>query len=384
MKKRHSTKGLRTWIEVDRSRVAKNYATFRKMIKPDCLLMSVVKSNAYGHELISFAKEMETLGVDWLGVDSIVEGTALRKAGIFTPILVLGYTAPECIESAVKHKMSITVSNQDTLDEVLKYAKGLSGKEKLSIHIKADTGMHRQGFMKDKVAGVADLLNEHQGAVIVEGLYTHFAEAKNSAEKSNTHAQIENFNEVVKVFSEKGINPIIHACATGGAMLFPEAHFDMVRIGIGMYGAYPSKEAREYAEEKHPLTPALSWKTIIAEVKDLPDGGEVGYDFTDSVTKDSRIAVCPIGYWHGYTRALSSLGFMLVGGKRARIVGRISMDMVVLDITGISDVKVGNEVVVIGEQGEEKLHSDEQAFLAKTTSYEFLTCINPLIARLYS
>ncbi len=379
-----STKGLRTWVNIDRSAIEKNYNVFRGMLKPGCLLMSVVKSNAYGHGLIPFAKEMEALGADWLGVDSIVEGTALREAGIKTPVLVLGYTAPECIASAVEHNITLTVSSRNALDEVLKYLKTAPSKNKLRIHVKTDTGMHRQGFMQGEIAELVQTLNEHKDALVVEGLYTHFAEAKNRESPSTTLIQIESFKEIVEVFTENGIKPIIHASATGGALLFPKAHFDMVRIGIGMYGVHPSKEAREQVGKTHVLTPALSWKTVVGEIKDLPDGGAIGYDLTDSVPENSTLAICPIGYWHGYTRALSSLGFMLVGGKKARVVGRISMDMVILDITGIKGVKTGDEVVIVGGQNSAYVGSGEQSELANTTSYEFLTCINPLISRIYS
>jgi alanine racemase len=173
-----------------------------------------------------------------------------------------------------------------------------------------------------------------------------------------------------------------HASATGGALLFPEAHFDMVRIGIGLYGYWPSEESRKAEKKlKIKLKPALVWKSIIAEVKKISKGSRVGYDGTEQVRRDTIMAVIPIGYWHGYDRGLSKVGEMLIRGKRAKVLGRISMDMTVIDVTDIPKVRVGDEVVLIGRQGKEAIFADELAAKINTTAYEFLTRINPLIAR---
>ena len=343
--------------------------------------MTVVKSNAYGHGLVRFSKEMTKLGVDWLGVDSVVEGLRLREERIKIPVLVLGYTLPERLETAAKNDISVAVSSF----ELLRYIVGKSFSKKLKIHIKVDSGMHRQGFLLADLPRVLKMLQASgfMNNVSVEGLFTHFAVAGDPVARRATLGQIAVFNKWLKAFQAGGFKPIIHVAATSGAILFPESHFDMVRIGIGMYGLWPSREVKIIAEKRLPLKPILSWKTIISEVKKLPKGESVGYDFTEKLKHNSTIAICPIGYWHGYPRTLSGKGEVLIGGKRAKILGRVSMDMVVIDITAIPKAKVGDEVIVIGVSDKESIGAADIAHLTSTSWYEIVTRINPLLERIY-
>ena len=223
----------------------------------------------------------------------------------------------------------------------------------------------------------------HHECFYVEGLYTHFAEAKNPRSGDTTKRQIGEFVKWKEFFFEAGHDPICHAGATGGAMLYPSAHFDLVRIGIGSYGLYPSTEAEHYMSRTIKLTPVLSWKAIVGEVKQVKKGERVGYDLTEMLRRDSVLAVIPVGYWHGIPRLLSSKGRVLIGGKSAGIVGRVSMDMIVVDVTDIKHVAMGSEVVLIGKQGKETILASEIARYAATTHYEVLTRLNPLIRRLY-
>ena len=174
-----------------------------------------------------------------------------------------------------------------------------------------------------------------------------------------------------------------HASATAGAMLFPEAHYDMVRIGIGLYGLWPAKEVEAFYNKRRILTPALSWKSIISEIKELPSGAKIGYDSTEALSRRSKIAVCPVGYWHGYPRSLSSVGQVLVRARRAKVLGRVSMDMLTIDISDISGIKVGDEVTLIGASGKEKLSAHALADLSDSSWYEIITRLNPLIKRIY-
>ena len=365
--------GLRTWLEIDCRAIEKNYKIFRSLIITKTKLMAVVKSNAYGHGLVDFAKKLERLGADWFGVDSVVEGLALRREGIKAPILVLGYTLSDKFKEAADNDISITVSSFETLETLQK--NHLS--KPLKIHIKVDTGMHRQGFLIKDLPGVL------KSKIEPEGLYTHFAAAKNPAFPEYTKKQIAEFEQWRTAFKKVGFLPICHASATAGAMIFPEANFDMTRIGIGFYGLWPAKEIESYFANRILLEPTLSWKTIISEIKELPKGAKIGYDLTETLQKESRIAICPIGYWHGYPRTLSSVGFVLVGGKRARILGRVSMDMISINITDIKDAKVGDEVVLIGKQKKEKITAGELANLSDTSHYEIVTRLNPLMKRVY-
>jgi len=370
------TKGLRTWIEIDKGAIAHNYSLLRGLLKPEAKFMAVVKSNAYGHSLVDFSREIEKLGADWIGVDSIVEGLTLRREGIQLPILVLGYTLPERIEEASKENISITVSTFETLEMV----SGLQ--TKLSIHVKVDTGMHRQGFQLAQMTEVITVLKSLPKNIEVQGLFTHFAGAKNPASTEKTLAQIKEFEMWQKTFAEAGFVPIAHTAASAGAMLYPQAHFDMVRFGIGLYGVWPSSEVRG-AERDLDLKPILSWKVVVGEVKNVKKGEGVGYDFTNILKRDSRLAICPIGYWHGLPRSVSNNGNVLVHGKRAPITGRVSMDMITIDVTDIPEVKVGSIATIIGRDGGEEIRADKIADPERTSEYEIITRLNPLIKRIY-
>ncbi|MEK7161473.1 MAG: alanine racemase [Patescibacteria group bacterium] len=366
----------RTWIEISKSAIKNNYNIFRNLIKPEVQLMAVVKSNAYGHELLSFSKYVSTLGADWLGVDSITEAKSLREAGVKKPILVLGYTLPIHFGLASTNNISLTISSFANLEALTK------SKKKISVHIKFDTGMHRQGFFPEDAKKVCDFFKK-SSSINLQGTYTHFAGAKKPDSHQETEKQIVKFKQAVNTLKEQGFKPIVHASATAGTLNYPEAHFDLVRIGIGMYGLWPSPETEKAYKNKLKLTPALTWKTIISELKWVEKGEKVGYDYTETLQKKSLLAVLPVGYWHGYWRAFSSKAFVLIGGKRCKIIGRVAMDMIVVDITYIKGVKVGDEAVLIGKQGQEEISSVGLARLAGTTNYEIVTKLNPLIKKIY-
>jgi alanine racemase len=371
--------GLRTWIEIETKAIAHNYKLFRNWIKKDTKLMAVVKSNAYGHSLHDFAKEMEKLGADWLGVDSVIEGLSLRKIGIKIPILVMGYTLPELYKDAVEADISLTISHYEALNALL----GLKLSKKAKVHIKVDTGMTRQGFLISEQNKLIANLLENKSSLIIEGLFTHFAAAKNPAFPKETNAQIKEFELWRDVFIKAGFKPLCHSSATSGALIFKNAEYDMVRIGIGMYGLWPSAEAKAYAEDKMPLIPILTWKTIVSEVKTVTKESAVGYDFTETISAGTRIAILPIGYWHGYPRALSSLGSVLIHGQKARVIGRVCMDMMICDVTEIKDVVVGDGVVVLGKGGELEISAEYLSNIISASWYESVTRINPLIKRIY-
>ncbi len=380
MKKEQRT-GLRTWIEIDTKAIRKNFRLFRDLLSQDVKVCSVVKSNAYGHCLFDFAEKMEENGVDQFAVDSISEGLRLRREGVQKPMLVLGYTLAENLPKAAEQNISITVSGKDALKSVLEY----KGRKKIKIHLKFDTGMNRQGFKEEDLPYLfRKLKSQNNGGFIVEGVYTHFADAKDPKKKKNTKEQIRKFDRIVQAFKEEGMEDILtHACATSGALIYPEAHYDMVRIGIGMYGLWPSGKVKEHFIEELPVKRILNWKTIVCDVKKASAGSGFGYGFTEKAYKDISFAVLPVGYWHGYPRSLSSVGEVLIKGKRAKILGVISMDMMMVDITGIEGVKVGDEVVLIGSQKGEEITPEELADKAGTTNYELVTRINPLIKKFY-
>lgn len=374
-------KGLRTWIEIDRKAIKHNFCVFKSLISKKTKLMAVVKSNAYGHGLVDFAKEMEKLGADYLGVDSVTEALALRQSGLKLPILILGYTLKDMIKSAVDADVALTVSNFETLEALA----NLTTSKQAKIHIKVDTGMNRQGFLAEDLPKILSKLNAKRFTLkaSVEGLYTHFASVKNPSFPRDTKRQIANFKIWTDAFKNAGFKTINHAAATAGALLFPESHFDMVRIGIGLYGLWPAKEVEAFYAGKIFLKPALSWKTIVSEIKNIKAGSRVGYDLTEAMSRDSKIAVCPVGYWHGFPRALSSIGRVIIRGKSAKVLGRISMDMIIVDVTGISKAVVEDEAVLIGKSGSEKFSAEDFARLSDASWYEVITRLNPLIKRIY-
>lgn len=371
------TNGLRTWIEIDQVKLRHNYEILRQ-VAPQTKLMAVCKSNAYGHSLVDYAKATEDLGVDWLGVDSILEALKLRQNGLQRPILVLGYTLPEMIQEAADNHISLAVSSFDTLKVLAEHAPA-----NLKIHLKFDTGMCRQGFFSEEAEAVLDFCQQNLSSVKIEGVFTHFAGAKNPAFPQGTKKQIEKFNNVLAVFEQRGLRPLCHAAATSGAIVFPEAQLDMVRLGIGLYGLWPSQEVKYAYSDKFELKPILSWKTVIGEIKNVPAGSRVGYDFTELLERPTTLGILPIGYWHGYDRSLSSIGKVLVKGHRARVLGRVSMDILIVDLTDVPEPRVGDEVVLLGQQNGAEMSADEMASLADTSAYEIITRLNPLIKRVY-
>jgi alanine racemase len=370
--------GLRTWVELSRSALAHNLRAFRRVLGPGRRIMAVAKSNAYGHGLYDLVPLLEELGVDAVGVDSIVEAVTLRRKGVTKPILVMGFTLPSRFGDAARNDIAITVSSFETLRAL---ASAVDGR-KIRVHIKVDTGMHRQGFLPAELSEVLRFLKSRPGKIAVEGLYTHFAAAKDPAHPAATREQIAGFEAAADAFAREGFKAVRHACATAGVLNYPEAHYDMARIGIGLMGHWPSPETRCAWEGRISLRPVLSWRTLVAETKLLPAGASVGYDLAQRLTRDSKIGICPVGYWHGYPLALSAKGQALVRGRKVKVLGRVSMDMLVVDLTDAGGAKPGDVVTLIGREKDETVDADATARLAGTTVYEFLTRLNPLLRKI--
>lgn len=367
---------MRTWVELDRGAIKKNYETFRGMLKKEARLMSVVKSNAYGHGLVPFAQEVSKLGVDWLGVDSFDEALELRSVGITKPIMVFGFVSPAYFGDAIKKNISVTISSINSLNALAKM------KKSPKIHIKVDTGLSRQGFLEEQMGEVLKILKKNK-SINLEGVYSHFAIGEDPKGKEYTDKQVEIYLKWVEAFKNAGYKPIRHICATSSTMMYPEYHFDMVRVGIGMYGLWSSKELKEEVGKKYKLYPVLSWKAIMSEIKNLKKGTKVGYDLTEELKRDSIIAIVPVGYWHGYPRMLSRKGTLSVQGKKAKVVGNVSMDMIMINVTGIPGIKISDEVAIIGGEYGHYAEADMMAQDSDTINYEIVTRINPIIKRFY-
>ena len=378
---------LRTWIDIDRRAIAKNYRVIRKLIGKRTKLLGVVKSNAYGHGLSEFAHELARLGVDMLGVDSLVEALRLRRDGVKVPILVLGYTLPTLYQEAIKQEVTLTLSSFEMLDEIRKLKIPKQTKGKLCLHVKIDTGMHRQGFQETDAQRLFDELASSalRARVMLSGVYTHFADAKTVNKRDFTESQIKSFDQWRTRFINEGYQDLtFHAGATAGLMIYDRAHYDMVRAGIALYGVFPSDSIANELGKNITLEPVLSWKSVVGEVKRVKKGETVGYDRSELLVRDTTLAVIPVGYWHGFRRSLSGKGRVLIRGKSARVLGRVSMDMIVVDVTDISGVRVGDEVVLIGRQKGEAISLNEIAQFAGVSPYEFVTTLNPLIYRQFT
>lgn len=368
---------LRTWVEIDYAAITKNVRTLKALVSPGVALMAVVKSNAYGHGMVLSAKAALLGGATAFAVDEITEALELRKEGIRVPILVLGYTLPVFYKVAAQKKISLMVSSFETLQELsrMKFTKPLS------IHLKFETGLHRQGIMQSHVQQVIRTISAPQFPAKIEGIYTHFASIEDPMARDYSVMQRDTLKDIAVKIRAKGFTPIVHASAGAGILFSKDFNLDMVRTGIAIYGLWPSPEIHRWAKDTT-LIPALSWKTIVTEVKMAEKGSKVGYDLTHTLARNSRLAIIPVGYWHGMFRSLSNKGHVLVGGKKAPIVGRVSMDITIIDVTDIPTVRIGSEVVLIGQQGKEVATADEMAEKAGTINYELVTRINPLLPRL--
>lgn len=354
----------KTWVNVDKNILRQNYKNIASLTNSK--KMVVVKSNSYGHGMIECAKIYEEEGADYMGVDSLEEAIELRRNNITTPILVLGWTSPKHYQTAAENDISIMISNIDSLRQATR---------NLKIHIKVDTGLHRQGFyinQSDEVISLASKLN-------VEGLYTHLAAAEKPVFDEYTKLQGQRFKEWINVFENAGIETFNHIGASSVAIKFPDLHFDMVRLGIALYGLWPSKELEEECNQILKLKPALKWVTIITEIKEISKGEPIGYDCTEKLKKDSKVAVLPIGYWHGLPRNLSRKGYVIINSCKCKILGNISMDITSVDVTNV-DAEVMDEVEIIGSNNPAK----ELAAKADTIDYELITRINQDIPRIYS
>ena len=364
-------------VQVDLSVFGQNIRTLKSLIPKGSRLCAVVKANAYGHGGIQCAKTALENEASFLAVARISEAVALRDAGITVPILLLGEALPEQVSFLTNHDIRASVADIQTAKALSAAANALNST--LKIHIKLDTGMGRLGFLHPgsitpkygEAAGIG------QGGDIaglkglkMEGVYTHFAKA-DVINKNHAKGQLTRFNEMVAMLSDMGIRPEIRHAANSAAILeLPEAHFDMVRPGIAMYGMAPSHEVDI---TRHGIAPVMSITAKVIYVKAVPENFSVSYGCTHVTEAPTVIATVPIGYADGYSRLLSNQGQMLVRGQKAPIAGRVTMDFTMIDVGHIPGVKPGDDVTILGPQGNERISADDIAGLTGTINYEVTT-----------
>jgi alanine racemase len=378
---------LRTWIEIDTKAIDHNLNIIKKLIPESCQIMGIVKSNAYGHGLYDFSSYLVSKGIQWLGVDSVVEAISLVGANINCSILILGYTLPELLPKVHEHDFSITISSMPALREL---ESNWNFDEPVKIHLKIDTGLHRQGFLPEEIQQVIEeikRINKNTEKINIEGIYSHLADAKRTNGTVYSKEQLGVFDRVMAEFNEAGYNSLKHMHASPGLVRFGPGNDDMVRVGALLYGILPSDEMTKTYEEKVKLRPILAWKTIITEIKKLPKGSYIGYNRSEQLARDSLVAVCPVGYWHGYPGSLSGKGVVLVQGKPAKILGKVSMDMITIDCTDIYDdidkAHLGDVVTLMAGDSQSPVSAHAMARLAGISTLELVTCLNSRIKRIY-
>jgi alanine racemase len=365
--------GRPTWLEVDLEAIAHNVRRVVEMVGPEVKVLAVLKADGYGHGAVRIARTALNNGAYYLGVASINEGAMLRQAGIVAPILILGYTPAWQARELVLNRLSATVFNLDVARALSRAAGELDSQ--VQVHVKVDTGMGRLGLLPDEVVPfVLDL--QRLPNLGMEGVFTHFSVADSDPEY--TRWQSERFRQVLAALSETGVEfPLVHAANSAAILSLPESHFRMVRLGIAMYGLHPSDQVHCPPD----FRPALAFKTQVAQVKTLPSGSYVSYGNTYQTVEEQRIAVIPVGYADGFRRAPRHWGKVLVRGQRAPIVGRVCMDQTMIDVSAISDVRQGDEVVLIGEQRGERITAEDVAERLGTINYEVVSEILARVPR---
>ena len=369
-----------SWIEIDGARLSANINAFRTLAGARTGLMIVVKANAYGHGLGAVAPLIAEQA-DWLGVNCIDEALALTGLGIRNPIVILGHTPLDRLELVVRNGYRQVLYRLDVARNLSEWAAKLNTTAR--VHLKIETGTNRQGVASREIEGFIGEVRKLP-ALEIEGIYTHFANIEDTLDPEFARSQSRRFQEALATVLRAGVRPEqVHASATAGALLYPELSFTMVRVGIGAYGIWPSRETQLAARERGrqvTLAPILTWKTRVVQVKHVNVGEYVGYGLTYQATRPMQLVVAPVGYYDGYDRRLSNCGRALVRGHVAPVVGRVAMNMTMLDVTDVG-AELDDEVVLLGRQGEAEIRVEELAEKIGTIPYEVVSRINPLIPR---
>lgn len=384
----------KSWIEISRSALEHNYRTLSSLAGKSGV-MCVIKGEAYGHGLDVVGPALSDFGARLFAVDSAEEAYRLRLiVSRQARIHVLGYVPPEAIAQVMDERTSFVLFNQTQLDAVEHHLRSswnrTINRARASIHLPLETGLHREGWEGDELRAVlkriADLHQRFSGAVQLEGVQMHFANVEDTDDPSFANEQIERFEEMVAEIKEQGFDSFkTHTASSAASLLYSKTHFDFIRPGIALYGLWPAEKTRVALTKEGrgvDLKPVLSWKSVIAQIKSVRSGEPIGYGLTERVQRDSKIAVIPVGYYDCYDRGLSGKSEVLIGGRRCKLLGRVCMNMIMVDITDVPDVSANDEVVLIGSQGSERVSADELAEILNTINYEIVARLNPLIPRI--
>jgi len=382
---RLSTQSLNVWLEISEQAYAHNLQFFRHSVGPRVELAAVVKSNAYGHGLGLIAPLAVKHGADSFCVHTLDEALSLRRSGFALDVLIMGPVPLRRLDEVVREDFRLVLFSVETADHL---ARAASDQGKTArVHLKLETGTYRQGLDESELDPLVRCLARHP-ELAAEGVYTHFANIEDTTNHAYADRQLACFHRMIERLRASGVSPSKHhAACSAAALVFPETHFDLIRLGISQYGLWPSKETYlsyrlDHPEKDATLQPVLTWKTRISQLKQVPVGSFVGYGCTYQTSRPTRIAVLPIGYADGYDRRLSNQTYALVRGRRAPVRGRVCMNLTLIDVTDIPGVEPGDPVTLLGSQGDEKITADHLAGLVGTISYEIVARINPDLPRI--
>lgn len=375
-----------TWVTLSKKAVQNNLSVLRSCISSNVLLCPSVKANAYGHGLLPMTTLFAQYGADWLSVNSIEEALAVRKNGVNLPLYIMGYVERRALPEVVRHGFRVVAYAKKTIAELSRIAQSM--KKKAYIHVKIETGTHRQGIFERDALPFFSFASRQPG-IFLEGIATHFANIEEMRPTPTIQPyakkQLNRLLRVLYAARENGISiSLCHCANTAATLLFPETHQTMVRPGIGSFGMYPSPSVQAVSLQKKqkPLLPVLTWKTRIAQVKHIPPGSSIGYGCTYKTKHKTVIAVLPVGYYDGVDRKIGNRGSVLISGKRAHIVGRACMNMIMVDVSHIPSARPEMEVVLIGQQGRDRISAEEFALWCDTINYEITTRVNERIPRI--
>jgi len=361
-----------TWLEIDLSTLRRNYQLLNEL--SGSKVMPIVKANAYGHGLERVAVALEDAGAEWLGVARIEEALMLRELGIQAKILVLGYTPPTRVSHAIKEKISLTVYDISVAEAYASHAQSLQ--QRVNLHVKIDSGMGRLGVLTNRAVNFVEYVKK-QESLMLEGVFTHFASA-DEPEKDVTAKQINQFEIVLRELESKNLLPaIIHAANSAGMINFPETRFNLIRAGIAIYGHPPSDQTKL----PEGIGSAISWKTRLISIKELPPGYGVSYGHKYHTKSEERIGVIAVGYGDGLRRRPGN--FVLIHGKRVAIIGNVCMDECMVNLDEIPDAAIGDEVIIIGKQLDAEISATDIANDWGTINYEVLCGLAARMPRYY-
>jgi len=367
-----------TWVEISSSAINYNLKQFRKLIGKDKLLMPVLKSNAYGHGFLEMAEICnKNSEVDKVCVVSLDEAITLINHKITKPVLILSFCDfnKDKLKLAIKNKVIFPIYEIEQAKVLNKITSQM--KQTVKIHLEIDTGASRTGILPEQTLEFIKRL-KHYPNLILEGIWSHFASSEE--DPKYTYYQLKRFEQVINNLDKANVHiPLKHMACSASSILYPQSLFNAIRLGLGLYGLYPSPKTKN----KIKLKPALSWYTTIIQVKEIPSKTKIGYGGTYTTKNRTKLAIIPVGYWDGYDRSFSNKAQVIIHNKKCPVRGRICMNLTMVDITGIKNVKIKDKVILIGKSKTQEITAEDLAKWQNTIKDEIVTRINPLLPRIY-